>query len=57
MSLGGVDTIICLPALTSHRHLSKTDRKNEGISDSLLRLSVGIEGVDDIISDIDQALK
>ena len=43
VSLGGVDTIICSPALTSHRHLSPQEKKNEGISDNLLRLSVGIE--------------
>lgn len=56
MSLGGVDTIICAPAITSHRHSSKEDRLNEGIADGLLRLSVGIEDINDLIFDIDQAL-
>ncbi len=56
VSLGGLDSIICAPAITSHRHLSKKEREKEGISDGLLRLSVGIEHVDDIIADLKQAL-
>jgi cysteine-S-conjugate beta-lyase len=55
-SLGGVETIICAPALTSHRHLSLEEREKEGIAEGLLRLSVGIENVVDLIEDIDQAL-
>ena len=56
VSLGGVDTIICSPALTSHRHLSPLEKQQEGISDNLLRLSVGIEDADDLLADIEQAL-
>lgn len=56
VSLGGVDSIICSPALTSHRHLTKEERDSVGISESLLRLSVGIEETDDIIADLEQAL-
>ncbi len=56
VSLGGVDTIICSPVLTSHRHLSQQERQQEGISDRLLRLSVGIEDFYDIKEDIEQAL-
>ena len=56
VSLGGVDTIICSPALTSHRHLSPQEKLKEGISDSLLRLSVGIEDPDDLLQDIEQAI-
>jgi cystathionine beta-lyase len=56
VSLGGVDTIICSPALTSHRHLSPREKITEGISDNLLRLSVGIEDQDDLLHDIEQAL-
>jgi len=51
-----VDSIICSPALTSHRHLSPQEKKNEGISDNLLRLSVGIEDADDLLHDIEQAI-
>jgi len=56
VSLGGVDSIICAPALTSHRHLSEAEKTGEGITDGLLRLSVGIEDPDDIINDLEQAL-
>jgi len=56
VSLGGVDTIICSPVLTSHRHLSLQEKQKEGISDKLLRLSVGIEDINDIKEDIEQAL-
>ena len=57
LSLGGVESIICAPATTSHAKLSTEQRKQLGITDSLLRLSVGIEDVDDLIADIDQALE
>ncbi len=56
VSLGGVDSIICSPALTSHRHLSVEERAREGITDGLLRLSAGIEDTDDIIRDLEQAM-
>jgi cystathionine beta-lyase len=57
VSLGGVESTICAPAVTSHAKISSTERKRIGISDSLLRLSVGIEQVNDLIGDIEQALK
>lgn len=57
LSLGGVESIICAPAITSHRHLSKKEKQSEGITDNLLRLSVGIEDADDLIEDLNQALK
>ena len=56
VSLGGVETIICSPKLTSHAKISAEERAELGIADSLLRLSVGIEDVDDIIADIEDAL-
>jgi cystathionine beta-lyase len=56
MSLGGVDSIICAPFLTSHGKLSQEERLREGIKDSLLRLSVGIEDVSDLLEDLEQAL-
>jgi len=55
VSLGGVESIICSPALTSHARLSKEERMQAGISDDLLRLSVGIEEADDLIFDLKQA--
>ena len=57
VSLGGVESIICSPAETSHAKLSAEDRLRIGISDSLLRLSVGIEHVDDLIADLEQAFR
>ena len=56
LSLGGVETIICAPSTTSHVKLSPAERKELGISDGLFRLSVGIEDVIDISTDIDTAL-
>lgn len=56
LSLGGVETTICDPATTSHQKVSPEVRKRLGISDNLLRLSVGIESAEDLIGDIQQAL-
>ena len=56
LSLGGVESLICSPMLTSHRYLSKEERVGLGINDNLLRLSVGIEEVNDLMADIDQSL-
>lgn len=55
-SLGGVETLVTRPVLTSHRGLSPEEKIKSGISDSLIRVSVGIENPDDIISDFNQAL-
>ena len=55
-SLGDVFTSVLHPATSSHRDLSPARRKALGISDGLIRISVGIESVDDIITDIEQAL-
>jgi cystathionine beta-lyase/cystathionine gamma-synthase len=57
VSLGGIESTICAPAVTSHAKISAAERKRIGISDSLLRLSVGIEQADDLIEDIEQAMK
>ena len=56
LSLGGVETIICAPVTTSHAKMSAEERAEVGITDSLLRLSVGIEDVEDLIEDVKQAL-
>jgi len=56
LSLGGVETIICAPAATSHVKLTPAERAGLGITDGLLRLSVGIEDAEDIIADLSQAL-
>jgi len=56
LSLGGVESTICSPALTSHKKMTEEERKRIGITSKLLRLSVGIEHVYDLIYDIDKAL-
>jgi len=55
-SLGGVETLISRPAITSHSRISPADREQLGISDSLIRVSVGLENANDLISDFKQAL-
>ncbi len=55
-NLGDTRTIITHPATTTHSKLSPEERKLSGITDGMLRLSVGLENVDDLISDIEQAL-
>ena len=56
-SLGGVESLIEHPALMTHASLPKDRREKIGISDGLVRLSVGLESLDDLIEDIEQALK
>lgn len=55
-SLGGVTTTISHPAKTSHRSLTPAQRAEAGISDTLLRLSIGIEEPEDIVSELDRVL-
>jgi cystathionine gamma-lyase len=56
-SLGGVESLIEHPALMTHASLPKDRREMIGISDGLVRLSVGLESLDDLLEDIEQALK
>ncbi len=55
-SLGGVETLITFPSVQTHADIPAADRERLGISDCLLRLSVGIEDADDLITDLGQAL-
>lgn len=55
-TLGDVYSEVSYPAISSHRSLTAAERQNIGITDGCIRLSVGIEGVEDIIEDLDQAL-
>lgn len=55
-SLGGVETLVTQPATTSHSGMSRAERMNLGISDSLIRVSIGIEATEDIIADFARAL-
>jgi cystathionine gamma-lyase len=56
-SLGGVESLVELPALMTHASVPVDERKRIGLSDGLVRLSVGIENVEDLLSDIENALK
>lgn len=56
-SLGGVETLISHPATMTHASVDEAKRERLGITDGLVRISVGIEDTDDIIADIDQALE
>jgi len=55
-SLGGVETLVTRPAATSHAGMSYKERQQAGISDTLIRISTGIEAVEEIIADFEQAL-
>lgn len=56
-SLGGVDTLVSEPRHTSHAHLTTEERTKAGIPDGFLRISVGVEEPDDLIADLEQALR
>ncbi len=56
VSLGGIETLIQHPASMTHSKLSKEAKDQSGITDELVRLSIGIEDVEDIIADLDQAM-
>jgi cystathionine beta-lyase/cystathionine gamma-synthase len=55
-SLGGVETLISHPATMTHASMPAEVRKENGITDGMVRLSAGIEDVEDLIADLDQAL-
>ena len=56
-SLGGIHTLVCHAASTTHRQLDAQARRAAGIADGLIRLSVGLEAVDDLIEDLERALE
>lgn len=56
-SLGGVESLVCHPASMTHASIPEKIRKQVGITDNLIRLSVGIEDVNDLIADLDHAIK
>ena len=54
-SLGGVKSLICHPAQMTHKSIPAEKRRAAGVADSLIRLSVGLEEVEDLIADLEQA--
>ena len=55
-SLGGVESLVCHPASMTHASIPEEVRLKAGITEGLIRLSVGVEDLDDILEDLDQAL-
>lgn len=56
-SLGGVESLVCHPASMTHASIPYETRQKVGITDGLIRLSIGIESIDDILADLDQAIE
>jgi methionine-gamma-lyase len=57
MSLGGVETLVSIPVYSSHVNMSDKELRQHGVTPGMIRISVGVEGIDDLISDFEQALK
>jgi O-acetylhomoserine (thiol)-lyase len=57
VNLGDAKTLACHPASTTHRQMSAEEQRKAGVTPEMIRLSVGIEHIDDIIGDLDQALQ
>ena len=56
VNIGDAKSLACHPASTTHRQLNETELAKAGVSTDLVRISVGIENIDDIIADVSQAL-
>ncbi len=56
MSLGGVETLVSIPVYSSHVNMSGAELKRQGVSPGMIRISVGVEGIEDLERDFAQAL-
>ena len=56
VNIGDAKSLACHPASTTHRQLSEAEQKQAGVSPEMIRLSVGIEHIEDILADLEQAL-
>ena len=56
MSLGGVETLVSIPVYSSHVNMSDKELRQHGVTPGMIRISVGVEGIDDLIADFEQAL-
>jgi cystathionine beta-lyase/cystathionine gamma-synthase len=56
MSLGGVETLVSIPVYSSHVRMSARELKRQDVAPGMIRISVGIEGIDDLRRDFEQAL-
>ena len=57
MSLGGVETPVSFLVYSSHTHMNDEEVQNHGVSQGMIRISVGVEGVEDLVGDFEQALE
>jgi methionine-gamma-lyase len=57
MSLGGAETLVSIPVYSSHVNMSATELKRHGVTPGMVRISVGVEGIEDLKADFDQALR
>jgi cystathionine beta-lyase/cystathionine gamma-synthase len=56
-SLGGVESLVCIPVLTSHLTVPEQERQKMGVTEQMVRLSVGVEHAEDLIADLEQAME
>jgi O-acetylhomoserine (thiol)-lyase len=57
VNLGDAKSLACHPASTTHRQMSPEEQRSAGVTPEMIRLSIGIEHIDDIVADLEQALK
>jgi cystathionine beta-lyase/cystathionine gamma-synthase len=57
MSLGGVETLVSIPVYSSHINMTKRELQRHGVTPGMIRISVGVEGIEDLLADFEQALK
>jgi methionine-gamma-lyase len=57
MSLGGVETLVCIPVYSSHINMSDAELKSHGVTPGMIRISVGVEGIEDLMNDFAEALR
>jgi O-acetylhomoserine (thiol)-lyase len=57
VNMGDAKSLACHPASTTHRQLTPEEQRKAGVTPEMIRLSVGIEHIDDIIADLEQALR
>jgi cystathionine beta-lyase/cystathionine gamma-synthase len=57
MSLGGVETLVSIPVYSSHINMSDAELASHGVSAGMVRISVGVEGIEDLKQDFDRALQ
>jgi O-acetylhomoserine (thiol)-lyase len=57
VNMGDAKSLTCHPASTTHRQLTPEEQRRVGVTPEMIRLSVGIEHIDDILADLDQALE